>query len=121
IAAEDELQFQITIGIRVGETEIDFRRSLVGAALEAGERHFRRPLRGGREADESVGADANRQQGKTSLHGFPPHRAKEILSTRGCCPDAEDWSTRRRQSVPKRFVIVARRPCGAADRFGMMM
>src|SRR5215467_2732771 len=96
IAAEDELHLQVAIGIGVGEPEIHLRWRLTGAALEASEGDFRLRLRRGRQADERVGADADRQQAENPLHWFPPEVAtKAPDKTERCCPDVEAWSTLR--------------------------
>src|SRR5262245_38980966 len=86
IAAEDQLQLQVTISIGVGEPEIYFRRRLRGAAVEARESDFRLCLRRSRKADERVGAHADRQQAENSLHWFPPEISTKTSDQREMLP-----------------------------------
>ena len=72
IAAEDELKFQIAIGIGVRETLVDGNGRLRRAAFEARERHVRRRVRGRRETGECTGAGAAREHSQYPIHCFPP-------------------------------------------------
>ena len=66
IAAEDELNLEIAVGIGVREALVDSGRCLRRAAIEAGQRHVRRRVRRRCDAGEQAGADC--ENGQCSIH-----------------------------------------------------
>ena len=104
VAAERERQLEVLVGERVGEALADVRRRGAGAAVDAGQRDVGRRLRHRRQADEDVGAQAEREQNRGFQHGLLPtaDRSGVVRDTTSSSSGTSHTPWRRRRPSARR-------------------
>src|ERR1700730_3501268 len=116
VAAEREGQLEVVVGKGIGEALADVRRRGAGAAVDAGQRDFGGRLRHRRQADENVGAQAEREQNRGFQHGLLSTASRRVSGCDTTSSSSGTSHTRWRRRPPSARRVHWRSGAGSGGR-----